>query len=139
MNLPGLKIRSVVKNDVYKKCKQLYEKVGLKITNPDRKDEYDILVLYPDGDSTGLIVIEVKNGNSYPWKATEHPPNRKLFEGNRREFERNQQKKRVLGSWGQCGKSYTFLSELFGDIPFGKVQAFTALPNMSSTFLQFCL
>ena len=136
LTLPGLKIRSLVKDDVYKKCKQLYGKAGLKISNPDKKDEYDIVLFYPDGDSIGLIVIEVKSGNSYPWNPTEHPPNRKLFEGNRQEFERNPQNKRVLGSWGQCGKSYTFLSELFADIPFGKVQAFTALPNTSRKVLE---
>ena len=136
LNVPGLKIRSVAKNDVYKKCKQLYEKAGLQISNPDKKDEYDIVMMYPDGNSIGLIVIEVKNGNSYPWQSTEHPPNCSLFEGNRQEIQRNSKKKRVVGSWGQCGKSYTFLSELFCDIPFGKVQAFTALPNTSRKVLE---
>jgi len=35
LNLPGLKIRSVMKQDVYKKCKELYKRVGLKISNPE--------------------------------------------------------------------------------------------------------
>ena len=39
LNIPGLKIRSVAKDDVYKKCKQLYERVGLNITSPEKKDE----------------------------------------------------------------------------------------------------
>ena len=132
LNLPGLKIRSVVKDDVYKKCKQLYERVGLKISNPKQKDEYDILMIYGDGDDVGLIFIEVKNRNSYPWGFCDCPPNCSLFEGNLQDIKRVITKKRVLGSWGQLGKSYTFISELFSDIPFGKVQAFTAMPNTSS-------
>ena len=53
LNVPGLKIRSVVKDAVWKKCKQLFQKCGLRITNPGSKDEYDIQMIYPDGDSIG--------------------------------------------------------------------------------------
>ena len=35
LNIPGLKIRSVAKDDVYKKCKQLYERAGLNISSPE--------------------------------------------------------------------------------------------------------
>ena len=42
---------------------QLFEKCGLRITNPGSKDEYDIQVIYPDGDSIGLIHIEVKRAD----------------------------------------------------------------------------
>ena len=123
LNLPGLKIRSVVKDDVWKKCKQLFQKVGLRITNPGSKDEYDIQMIYPDGDSIGLILIEVKSGNSYPWDSRDLPPNSSLLEGKG-------------GSWQQLRKGYTFTSELFGDITFGKVQAFTALPNTTKQVLE---
>ena len=122
LNVPGLKIRSVVKNKVWKKQKQLSDKSGLKITNPKSADEYDIQMIYPDRDSIGLILIEVKSGNSYPWDPKDLLPNKSLLEGKG-------------GSWHQLGKSYTFTSELFGDIPFGKVLAFTALPNTSKQVL----
>jgi len=123
LNLPGLKIRSVVKDAVWKKCKQLFHKAGLRITNPGGKDEYDIQMIYPDGDSIGLILIEVKSGNSYPWDPRDLPPNSSLLEGKG-------------GSWHQLHKGYTFTSELFGDITFGKVQAFTALPNTTRKVLE---
>ena len=113
---PGLKIRSVAKDDVWKKCKQLYERAGLKISHPGRKDEYDIQMIYVDGDHIGLILIEVKNRNFYPWDPNDLLPSRSLFEGKQ-------------GSWSQLQKGYTFCSELFADIPFVKVHTFTALPN----------
>ena len=122
LNVPGLKIRSVMKDKVWKKPKQLFEKCGLKITNPKSADEYDIQMIYPDGDSIGLILIEVKSGNSYPWDPKDLLPNKSLLEGKG-------------GSWHQLGKNYTFTSELFGDIPFDKVLAFTALPNTSKRVL----
>ena len=114
----------------------LYERAGLNISSPEKKDEYNIVAIFPDGDSIGLIFIEVKNGNSYPWDTTESPPSRSLFEGNRKEVEEDAKKRRVPGSWGQLGKSYTFFRELFADIPFNNVQAFTALPNTSSKVLK---
>ena len=123
LNLPGLKIRSVVKDDVWKKCKQLFQKCGLRITNPGSRDEYDIQMIYPDGDSIGSILIEVKSGNSYPWDRKDLPPSSSLLEGKK-------------GSWHQLYKGYTFSSELFGDITFGKVQAFTALPNTKRKVLE---
>ena len=42
---PGLIIRSVVKDDIWKKCKQLYKAAGLKISNPE-----NLQMIYPDGD-----------------------------------------------------------------------------------------
>merc|ERR1712130_845078 len=75
LNVPGLKIRSVFKEDVWKRLEQLFAKTGLKISNPEKKDEYDILMIYPYGDTIGLICIEVKSGNYYPWEATDLPPN----------------------------------------------------------------
>merc|ERR1719222_1871129 len=123
LKVPGLMIRSVMKDDVWKKQKQLCDKSGLKITNPKSADEYDIQMIFADGDSIGLILIEVKSGNSYPWDPKDLLPNRSLLEGKG-------------GSWHQLGKSYTFTSELFGDITFGKVLAFTALPNTSKQVLE---
>ena len=136
LKLSSLIIRSVSKDDVWKKCKQVYERSGLEITKPGRKDEYDIQLFYLDGNDVGLIYIEVKNGNSYPWDLADSPPKPSLFEGNLQEVKRNPSKKRTLGSWGQLGKSHTFISQLFSDIPFGKVQAFTALPYTSRAVLE---
>merc|ERR1719410_2340629 len=70
LNLPGLKIRSVMKQDVSKKCKQLYERAGLKISDPEKKDEYDLQVIFTDGDHIRVILVEVKSGNAYPWQST---------------------------------------------------------------------
>ena len=138
LNVPGLKIRSVIKDDVWKKCKQLYERSGLKISHPGKKDEYDLQMICADGDLPKLILIEVKSGNSYPWdsKSKDLPPNCSLFEGNLQDIKRGSSKKRTLGSWGQLCKSYTFISELFMDIAFGEVLAFTALPNTSHKVLE---
>ena len=58
LNVPGLKIRSVMKDDVWKMQKQIFDRCGLKISNPKSKDEYDIQMIYPDGDLIGLILIE---------------------------------------------------------------------------------
>ena len=49
---------------------------------------------------------------------------------------RNPKKAKKVGSWGQLAKSFTFLSELFADIPFGKVFVFTAMPNMPRHVLE---
>ena len=57
LRLPSLVIRSVSKDDVWKKCKQLYERAGLEISHPGRKDKYDIQMLYPDGNDVGLIIL----------------------------------------------------------------------------------
>jgi len=123
LNLPGLKIRSVMKQDVSKKCKQLYERVGLKISDPEKMDEYDIQVIFADGDHIRMILVEVKSGNSYPWQSTELQPNNSLFKGKK-------------GAWCQLQKGYKFTSELFADIPFKSVLAFTALPNTSRQVLE---
>ena len=80
-------------------------------------------MIYPDGDSIGLIHIEVKSGNTYPWDSRDLPPRSSLLEGKG-------------GSWHQLHKGYTFTSELFADITFGKVQAFTALPNTTRKVLE---
>jgi len=80
-------------------------------------------------------LVEVKNSNSYPWESTASPPNPSLFEGNLQvlEVKRNPKKGKEVGSWGQLAKSFTFLSELFADIPLSKVLVFTALPNISTS------
>ena len=104
----------------------------LIISNPEKKDEYDIVAIFPYGDSVGMIFIEVKNWNSYLWDTTEFAPSRSLFEGNCH----NMKKRREPGSWGQLGKSDTFFSELFADILINNVHAFTALPNTSRQVLE---
>ena len=73
LNLHGLIIRSVVKKDVWSKCSQLYEKAGIEINaNKDlMKDEYDLQMVYADGDKLNWILVEVKNKNFYPWKTTD--------------------------------------------------------------------
>ena len=42
---PVLMIRSVVKDDIWKKCKQLYKSAGLNISNPE-----NLQMIYLDGD-----------------------------------------------------------------------------------------
>merc|ERR1719222_565807 len=143
--IPGLIIRSVVKLDVWRRCSQLYLKAGIslsglgdggKIGTDFKKDEYDLQMVFADGDTLNWILVEVKNSNSYPWESTVSPPNPSLFEGNLQKAKRNPKKARKVGSWGQLAKSFTFLSELFADIPFGKVLVFTAMPNMPRHVLE---
>merc|ERR1719222_237593 len=143
--IPGLVIRSVIKLDVWKRCSQLYLREGIslsglgvggKIGKDFKKDEYDLQMVFVDGDTLNWILVEVKNSNSYPWESTVSPPNPSLFEGNLQEVKRNPKKSRKVGSWGQLAKSFTFFSELFADIPFGKVFVFTAMPNMSRHVLE---
>ena len=128
LNLPGLVIRSVFKLDVWRKCSQLYLRVGITIPDIEKKDEYDLQMVFADGDTLNWILVEVKNSNSYPWESTVSPPNSSLFEGNK--------KNKKVGSWGQLAKSFTFISKLFPDIPFGKVFVFTAMPNMPRHVLE---
>ena len=119
LNRPGLIIRSVVKLDEWTKCSQLYMRAGISVSGVHKKekdfkrDEYDLQMVFADGDTLNWILVEVKNSNSYPWDSTVSPPNPSLFEGNK--------KKKKVGSWGQLAKSFTFISELFADIPFGKM------------------
>merc|ERR1719222_175543 len=140
--IPGLIIRSVVKLDVWRRCSQLYLRAGLSLSGVDRKekdfknDEYDLQMVFADGDNLNWILVEVKNSNPYPWESTVSPPNPSLFEGNLQEVKRNPKKARKVGSWGQLAKSFTFISELFADIPFGKVFVFTAMPNMPRHVLE---
>ena len=121
---PGLIIRSVVKKDVWSKCSQLYQNAGIKINvNKDlMKDEYDLQMVYADGDKLNWILVEVKNKNFYPWKTTDSSQhvNPGLIEK----------------AWYQLSKSFNFISEMFPDIPFGKVFVFTAMPNMSRHVLE---
>ena len=128
LGIPGLILRSVEKLNVWKRCKEVYVRAGIQISHPEKKDEYDVLMVFADGDTLNWILVEVKNSNSYPWESTVSPPNPSLFEGNK--------KKKKVGSWGQLAKSFTFISELFPDIPFGKVFVFTAMPNMPRHVLE---
>ena len=119
LNLPSLVIRSVIKLDVWSRCSQLYLRGGLslsglgvggKIEKDFKKDEYDLQMVFVDGDTLNWVLVEVKNSNSYPWESTVSPPNPSLFEGNLQEVKRNPKKARKVGSWGQLTKSFTFLS-----------------------------
>ena len=125
-NLPSLSISSVFKQDVWRPCKDLLTSSGITVTDPEKNDEYDIQIIYVHGDGLGFIFIEVKNGSQLPWMTQVSPPKASLFEG----------KGKKLGSWGQLGKSYKFLSELFSDIPFARVHYFTAIPNMPKHVLE---
>lgn len=126
LNLPGLIIRSVVKLDVWKRCSLVYQNAGIKITAKDvpreQEDEYDLQMVYVDGNRLNWILIEVKNKNLYPWQSTT--------------FTQQVNLKLLEKAWVQLAKSFTFISELFSDIPFGKVHAFTAVPNMSRQVLE---
>ena len=125
LDLPGLIIRSVVKLDVWKKCSEVYKKAGIKITvkdvNREEEDEYDLQMAFVDGDTLNWILIETKHVSSYPVTKMPQQFNHSLFEGKMKKG------KHKPGSWGQLGKSYRFLSELFADIPFGKVFVFTVM------------
>ena len=131
LNLHGLIIRSVVKKDVWSKCSQLYEKAGIGINaNKDlMKDEYDLQMVFADGDKLNWILVEVKNKSIYPWDSTETPQcvSRKQWDIVHKQLEKG---------WIQLRKSFTFISELFVDIPFGKVFVFTAMPSMSRHVLE---
>ena len=108
--IPGLIIRSVVKLDVWRRCSQLYLRAGLSLSGVDRKekdfknDEYDLQMVFADGDNLNWILVEVKNSNSYPWEATVSPPNPSLFEGNLKEVKRNPKKAKENGLLGSAGQ-----------------------------------
>ena len=116
-NIPSLSISSVFKQHVWRPCQKLFTISGIKVTDPEKNDEYDLQIIYVHGDGLGFIFIEVKNGSQLPWMTKVSPPRASIFEGKG-------------GSWNQLGKSYKFLSELFPDIPFDRVHYFTAIPNM---------
>ena len=65
-------IRSVDKKDVWSKCSQLYQNVGIDISvkKDSKEDEYDLQMVYVDGDTLNWILVEVKNKNFYPWDST---------------------------------------------------------------------
>ena len=125
-NFPSLSISSVFKLHVWRPCEKLLTISGITVTDPEKNDEYDIQIIYVHGDGLGFIFIEVKNGSQLPWMTEVSPPRASMFEG----------KGKKLGSWGQLGKSYKFLSELFSDIPFARVHYFTAIPNMPKHVLE---
>ena len=72
LGIPGLIIRSVVKLDVWKRCSQLYVRTGISVSGVDKnekdfkRDEYDLQMVFADGDTLNWILVEVKNSNSYP-------------------------------------------------------------------------
>ena len=74
LGIPGLIIRSVVKLDVWKRCSQLYLKVGIDVSGFDKKekdfkrDEYYLQMVFAGGDTLNWILVEVKN--THPWEST---------------------------------------------------------------------
>jgi len=125
LNLPSLIIRSVDKLKVWKGCRQLYQNLGINITVKDMngEDEYDLQMAFVDGDTLNWILVEVKNKNSYPWESSNSSQQVKP-------------ESLLKKAWEQLAKSFTFISELFPDIAFGKVFVFTAMPNMPRQVLE---
>ena len=57
---------------MWSKCSQLYQNVGIDISvkKDSKEDEYDLQMVYVDGDTLNWILVEVKNKNFHPWDST---------------------------------------------------------------------
>ena len=70
LGISFLIIRSVVELDVWKRCSQLYLKAVISVSGVDKKgkgfkrDEYDLHMVFPDGDTLNWILVEVKNSDN---------------------------------------------------------------------------
>ena len=71
LGISFLIIRSVVELDVWKRCSQLYLKAAvISVSCVDKKgkgfkrDEYDLQMVFADGDTLNWIHVEVKNSDN---------------------------------------------------------------------------
>ena len=123
LEIPSLTIRSLFKQDVLRFSSKLFRAAGMSFKDREKQGEYDLLTVLVSGDSLAFIFVEVKNRCHYPWRPEVSPPRRSMFE-------------KKSGSWSQLSKSITFVTDLFPDISFASLKAFTAIPNMSKTMLE---
>ena len=99
-------IKSVVKDDIWKKCRELYERAVLEISNSACRGKgfkFDLQITWSWWWHSWDVPLNW--GEEYTWDKTacrEDPPNRACFEGNLQEVKKDS----IMGSWGVLGKGY---------------------------------
>ena len=130
LGFPGLVIRSLDKEEVIRKYRNLLVESGLQLARGGKelRDEFDVVGIFPDGDGIRVLLVEIKQNNIYPWDTQPFPPppGRSLVEGKWKN-----DKYKPGGSWYQLSKGYTFITDLLCDVPPEKlsVNVFSAFPK----------